>query len=145
MYTFLHLYISAKIPELNLVDTTRISNRTNSPRLALLYRQNFGRVWVPKWSIVCSLISIQSILNKHFSQTTLQKYKWRAPTDAPYGLYIQHTGFIPHQPVSCPHQMDCYSIQHNTWSTNTQYINSGHYSSIFISRLGPHRVMLKAR
>ncbi len=36
-------YISAKLPELNLVDTTRISNGTNSPRLALLYRQNFWK------------------------------------------------------------------------------------------------------
>ena len=37
--------ISAKLPELNLVDTTRISNGTNSTRLALLYCQNFGRVY----------------------------------------------------------------------------------------------------
>ncbi len=33
--------ISAKLPELYLLDTTRISNGTNFPRLALLYRQNF--------------------------------------------------------------------------------------------------------
>ncbi len=39
--------ILPKLPELNLLDTTRISNGTNFPRLALLYRQNFLRVYVP--------------------------------------------------------------------------------------------------
>ncbi len=39
------VHISAKLPELTLLDTTRISNGTNFPRLALLYRQNFLRVW----------------------------------------------------------------------------------------------------
>ncbi len=34
----------SKLPELNPLDTTRISNGTNFPSLALLYRQNFLRV-----------------------------------------------------------------------------------------------------
>ncbi len=38
---------AAKLPELNHVDTTRICNGANSLRLALLYRQNFGRVQHP--------------------------------------------------------------------------------------------------
>ena len=39
--------ISAKLPELNLANLPRISNGTNSPRLALLYRQNFWSVHFP--------------------------------------------------------------------------------------------------
>ncbi len=55
----------------------RISNGTNSPRLALLYRQNFGRVWPIKVSCRCAGIltdvcqvscTVCTVQSNYFSQ-----------------------------------------------------------------------------